>query len=502
MLSQGKAESYFVHQLLFIFVICFINGLVSPQPSITAIDSQLATFNTTQDSSSSPSVTHPTLNGQNAFLDQSNSSDVIHQQEEFPSNFSISNATFQNVNQTHVFLKDQDLSNNNSSIPNQAHLPEANNIHHINFLEATHNSSGVPLETKITVPFSILGAILIASGGPMCFWGGRNRWSSYFLTGAYLAAVIVMVPILRFGVIEQDHPPSNVVQGIFVLACIISAIGSGAVSVIFWKGTRFIVGAGGGFVISLFLLSLRSNAVIRPLGLRYILILGCIAVGFVLATVPAISLYVTLFATAAMGAAAVVLGIDCFTTGGLKEFWLYILGFGGLFPKLTYFPFTITIQAELGVMAALFVMGAAIQWRLLEIIMKKIKELKQLDRDRMLEEEAAAYRQSMILDADLVVWEKRHGDEEQRRSSRHSQIPPSTAKEYHYQRPVSKNYSQHRVSKTPSACNSFNYELVPRLSDPFAPAPPRLSERPSVERSPSFPGLPPIKIGNQLDVSS
>jgi hypothetical protein len=74
------------------------------------------------------------------------------------------------------------------------------------------------------------------------------------------------------------------------------------------------------------------------------LILGCISIGFVLATIPAITIHVTLFATAAMGAAVVVLGIDCFTTGGLKEFWLYIVGFGALFPHLTYFPFTVIIQ--------------------------------------------------------------------------------------------------------------------------------------------------------------
>ncbi|KNZ43681.1 hypothetical protein VP01_999g7 [Puccinia sorghi] len=63
-----------------------------------------------------------------------------------------------------------------------------------------------------------------------------------------------------------------------------------------------------------------------------------------------LTINVTLVATTVMGAAAIVLGIDCFTTTGLKEFWLLILGFGALLPFLTHFPFTITIQAELGVM--------------------------------------------------------------------------------------------------------------------------------------------------------
>lgn len=127
----------------------------------------------------------------------------------------------------------------------------------------------------------------------------------------------------------------------YLLACIVAGMVVGGVGVIFWKGTRYIVGsvarstqgaftepliirswttdrAGGGFVLSFFILSLHTNVLIRPIGLRYILVVGLSAVGFVLATVPKLAIYVTCAATAAMGAAAVVLGIDCFTTGGLK----------------------------------------------------------------------------------------------------------------------------------------------------------------------------------------
>ncbi|KAH9454109.1 hypothetical protein Pst134EB_014205 [Puccinia striiformis f. sp. tritici] len=323
-------------------------------------------------------------------------------------------------------------NNNNNTITN------ANSTSSRNSSSILNKDEAVPLDTKITVPFSILGALLIISGAPMGFWGGRNRWSSYFLTGAYIGALLVMTPILRFGVMDQDHSPSNAIQGVFVLACFISAVGAGAVAVIFWKGTRFLVGGGGGFVLSLFILSLKSNSLIAAAGLRWIVILAAFSIGFVLATIPTLTIHVTLFATAAMGAAAVVLGIDCFTTGGLKEFWLYIIGFGGMFPRLTHFPFTVTMQAELGVMGGLFIMGAAVQWRLLEVIRKKIDELKQLDRDRQMQEDAAAYRQSMAMDADLALWEKRHGDDgdsatmaaspkkfHSRKSSQFSLLPPT-----------------------------------------------------------------------------
>ncbi|KAH9819041.1 hypothetical protein DFH28DRAFT_61748 [Melampsora americana] len=310
----------------------------------------------------------------------------------------------------------------------------------------------LPLDTRLTAPFGILGAILIISGTPMAFWGGRNRWSSYFLTGAYVAALIVMVPILRFGVIEQDPHPNNLVQGMFLLACVVAAVGAGGVSVIFWKGTRFLVGAGGGFVFAVFILSLRENVLIRPPGLRWVMIIASVTLGFVLATIPAISLYVTVVATAAMGAAAVMLGVDCFTTGGLKEYWVYIVGFGQMFPQLNgHFPLTITMQAELGVMAGLFLMGAAVQWRLLEVIYKKIGVLKQLDRERAMVEEAAAYRQSMALDADLTIWEKRYN----------KNYTPSDAADS----------ASHANSPTPNhhTRKSSQFSLLPRLSKQTSP---------------------------------
>lgn len=60
---------------------------------------------------------------------------------------------------------------------------------------------------------------------------------------------------------------------------------------------------------------------------------------------------------------------------------------------------------------ALFIMGSAIQWRLLEVIHKKVKHLKQLDAERRMVEDAAAYRQTMALETDLAEWEKRHGSQ-------------------------------------------------------------------------------------------
>jgi hypothetical protein len=55
-----------------------------------------------------------------------------------------------------------------------------------------------------------------------------------------------------------------------------------------------------------------------------------------------------------IGATAFTLGVDCFTRAGLKEFYIYNLGFHSLFPKLgdDKYPLTQTMQVELGVLGA------------------------------------------------------------------------------------------------------------------------------------------------------
>lgn len=46
---------------------------------------------------------------------------------------------------------------------------------------------------------------------------------------------------------------------------------------------------------------------------------ACAVIGFVLCTIPKIHYQVLLVATAIVGSTAVILGVDCFTTAGLKE---------------------------------------------------------------------------------------------------------------------------------------------------------------------------------------
>jgi hypothetical protein len=66
--------------------------------------------------------------------------------------------------------------------------------------------------------------------------------------------------------------------------------------------------------------------------------------------------HILLVSTAFIGSTALVLGIDCFARAGLKEFYIWNLGFRDLFPKVEgyKYPLLTIMQVELGVLAACF----------------------------------------------------------------------------------------------------------------------------------------------------
>lgn len=121
-----------------------------------------------------------------------------------------------------------------------------------------------------------------------------------------------------------------------MLACGVAGIGGGGVAIFFWKHTKYFIGGWGGFSLGLWLQCFRDGGLIRPVGFRWILYIGewtqCVyvfmsnvrvsalgVVGFVVCTLPKIHYHVLLTSTALVGATAFILGVDCFTTAGLKE---------------------------------------------------------------------------------------------------------------------------------------------------------------------------------------
>lgn len=116
--------------------------------------------------------------------------------------------------------------------------------------------------------------------------------------------------------------------------------------------------------------------------------------------------------TAIVGASAFMLGVDCFTTAGLKEFYVYNLGFRGLFPKYAYidFPVSQTMQIELGMIGAVAIMGASVQARVLIALQARLREINREQDRRNAAVEAKAAARFTQMEKELEEWELAHGN--------------------------------------------------------------------------------------------
>jgi hypothetical protein len=54
----------------------------------------------------------------------------------------------------------------------------------------------------------------------------------------------------------------------------VAGIIGGGVTIFFWKGTKYFVGAWGGFAFGLWIQCFRDGGLIRPIGFRYIMYIG------------------------------------------------------------------------------------------------------------------------------------------------------------------------------------------------------------------------------------
>ncbi|KAI6162098.1 hypothetical protein EDD17DRAFT_1819192 [Pisolithus thermaeus] len=292
----------------------------------------------------------------------------------------------------------------------------------------TPTATPIVLDTKITPAFGVLGAVLVLTGLPSAFWGHKNRWTSFFLIGFYTFALVCFVLIAKFGILPAVNPPSATLQGMFVLSCAISGIMGGAISIFFWKATKYFIGAWGGFAIGLWLQCFKDGGLITPVGIRWIVYISCGVVGFVLCTIPKLHWHILLLATAFVGSSVFMLGVDCYTTAGLKEVcavplsspcsdlsppvlrmesWIH-----WTIPKYTSngiaFPVSQTMQIELGLIGAVALMGGAVQLRIPRVLQRKLKEIAEEQRRRDEEAELDASGRFADLEKEKKEWETDH----------------------------------------------------------------------------------------------
>ncbi|KII93856.1 hypothetical protein PLICRDRAFT_171561 [Plicaturopsis crispa FD-325 SS-3] len=277
---------------------------------------------------------------------------------------------------------------------------------------ASATAAPIVLETKLDPGFGVLGAILIITGLPSAFWGHKNRWTSFFLIGFYTLSLVCIVLILKFGVLTAVNLPSETLRGLFVLASVVAGIAGGAITIFFWKSTKYFIGAWGGFAFALWIQCFRDGGLIRTIGLRWIMYMALALVGFVMCTIPKIHYHVLLVSTAFVGASSFMLGIDCFTTAGLKEFYIWNIGFTALFPKYTnngiQFPVSQVIEIELGLLGAVALAGVAVQLRVLSVLQRKLQEIQQEQKKRDAEAEVDAAEAFAGVLREREQWEREH----------------------------------------------------------------------------------------------
>ncbi|KAF2750419.1 hypothetical protein M011DRAFT_474863 [Sporormia fimetaria CBS 119925] len=281
-------------------------------------------------------------------------------------------------------------------------------------------SKRLPIQPKITPALGIAGAVLLISGAIYTIIGIRSRWLYIFLTAAYLGSLAVTVLIVYL----MTPPVSDAAQGGFFVAALLSGVLLGGVALVF---TDLVDGFGcllGGFCLSMWFVTLKEDGLIESTTGRAILI-GCFcAAVFSLSFSHYTRDYALMGSIAFSGSTITMLGIDCFSRAGWKEFWLYLWDLSPRsFPIGTdTYPLTRGIKVEIAGVILFAVFGLISQLKLWKIVEKrraKSAEARQ-ERDRYLEreEEEAGRRVTTILFQERAQWEAAYGGDMRARDSK------------------------------------------------------------------------------------
>jgi hypothetical protein len=150
-----------------------------------------------------------------------------------------------------------------------------------------------------------------------------------FASAAYLSSLAVTVLIVYL----MNPPVSDAVQGAFFVAAAVTGLIFGGLALVFSDITDGLGCLLGGFCLSMWLLSLKEGSLIASTGGRAIFI-GCMsAAGYALAWSHYTRNHGLIASISFSGATIAMLGVDCFSGAGWKEFWLYIWSEYQQFPR-------------------------------------------------------------------------------------------------------------------------------------------------------------------------
>ncbi|KAF2819114.1 hypothetical protein CC86DRAFT_335863 [Ophiobolus disseminans] len=270
----------------------------------------------------------------------------------------------------------------------------------------------LPIHPKVTPAMGLAGALLLITGLVYAVIGIKNKWIYVFGSAAYLTSLAVVVLIIYL----MNPPVSNGIQGAFFVAAFVTGCIFGVLSLVFADITEGFGCLLGGFCVSMWFLSLKDGGLISSTTGRAIFI-GCMSAGgYSLSFSHYTRNYGLIGSISFSGATATILGIDCLSCAGWKEFWLYLWNLNeDIFPLNTNtYPVTKNIKAELAGVIIIAVFGVVSQLRVWNLVKDRRAKTaaqvleKQQEQDR--EEEERGRNVEDNFQKERTQWEAAYGN--------------------------------------------------------------------------------------------
>lgn len=287
--------------------------------------------------------------------------------------------------------------------------------------------------------------------------GIKNKWLYIFFSAAYLTSLAVTVLIVYL----MSPPVTNAIQGAFFVAAFVSGLIFGALSLVFTDITDGLGCLLGGFCVSMWFLTLKEGGLISSTTGRAIFIACMSFAAFCLSFSHYTRTYGLIVCISFAGATIAVLGIDCFSRAGLKEFWLYLWNLNSnTFPLNTNtYPITRGIRVEVACTVLIFLLGLVSQLKLWKLVKERRERnaAVRLEHDQNMEREESELGRRIENDFTLerAQWEAAYGDKraagiqtDSAVGSSDSSIPKTSASVKELQRSTSESVEMVDMSKS------------------------------------------------------
>ncbi|KAI1374967.1 hypothetical protein F4677DRAFT_424158 [Hypoxylon crocopeplum] len=288
-----------------------------------------------------------------------------------------------------------------------------NNPSNESFAEAPTIVQGeLPLQPRLTPGWGVSGAILLVTGVVYALIGIKNARLHTFFSSAYLGSLCVTVLI----VYVMNPPVSDAVQGAYVVAAACTGLILGGAATVFKELTEGLGCLLGGFCFAMWLLTLHEGGLLPSTSGKVVFITVFTLAGFAFYFSRYTRPYALIVLMSFAGATVTVLGIDCFSQAGLKEFWAYIWNLNdNLFPLgADTYPLTKGIRVEIAIIVVLTILGLISQLKLWRVIQehraKRAEERAEFQRMRDEEEAHVGRRIEEDNERERRQWETTYGD--------------------------------------------------------------------------------------------